>query len=503
MDEFNSLTAFLEDWFEKSLADIPQTNHPRILNEFPISWDDLNPEQRRAIAYQLDYQRDPQTKNLQQFWWDFFWRMEALEIQIRDWEKSKTPTALDKAHKEIRLAELGDELVKIKAQYKYLHSTYSPVNKPIRNTELLIPVSNIIYIPYLTTIKFLIEKFNSIPEELAAWIYQGDINGGLSAFLIDEKSNTLEKFYYDYYCGNPNYLAPLMTCKFKENDITDFQPIERYITGKMLIERWSTQSDITAVDYIRAKIEECRLIDLHPTMGVSQWNKNGSASVRGEEAIFALTMIQNIEIEDFDGVIAEKASVQFSPTESNLLHINGTQQNDSCDVFRRMPNLTACELTIIFVGDKDENGLGSNNMLEISARGETRRVSLAAIDLVDRRRGTLNSQGAILVGFVKNSNLTYNNTNSAKMVRLRKIFKRYFGIKKDPFYPYQKNVGWKPLFSILDNRGAADKRARQESMTKTYSYEENSHSNAQDCTEIEDSPYDSENDAAADWLNKH
>lgn len=55
-----------------------------------------------------------------------------------------------------------------------------------------------------------------------------------------------------------------------------------------------------------------------------------------------------------------------------------------CKVFRAMEKLTADEVSMTFVGDENESGMG-NNMLEISARGVTRRVPLAELDLVDRR----------------------------------------------------------------------------------------------------------------------
>jgi hypothetical protein len=49
-------------------------------------------------------------------------------------------------------------------------------------------------------------------------------------------------------------------------------------------------------------------------------------------------------------------------------------------VFLAMKNLDASELTITFVGDKAEIGLSANKMPDIRARGETRRVALAALE---------------------------------------------------------------------------------------------------------------------------
>ncbi len=111
-------------------------------------------------------------------------------------------------------------------------------------------------------------------------------------------------------------------------------------------------------------------------------------------------------------------------------------------------------------------------MLEISARGETRRVALAAIRLVDRRRGTLNSQGAILLGMSQKKKLTNTGSSTKKIARLREVFRSHLGINADPFGRYLKNVGWEPRFKVFDNRGAADERARREAERRTDSYDQ-------------------------------
>ena len=145
-----------------------------------------------------------------------------------------------------------------------------------------------------------------------------------------------------------------------------------------------------------------------------------------------------------------------------------TKQNN---VFRNMKKLAADELTITFVGDKPESGMG-NNMLEISARGETRRVPLAEIGLVDRRSGTLNSQGAILLGMTQKNKLAGKNTNSAKIIRLRKALQTYLGVSSNLFSPYNKSDGWTPIFKLEDKRGAADERAKLEAELRTASWDQ-------------------------------
>jgi hypothetical protein len=167
--------------------------------------------------------------------------------------------------------------------------------------------------------------------------------------------------------------------------------------------------------------------------------------------------------------------------------------SESLDVFRSMVKLTADEVSIAFVGDKTESGMGANNMLEISARGKTSRVALAALDLVDRRRGELNRQGVILLGMAQKNKLTRTDPIAANMTRLRKVFHEHLGISDDPFYHYQKSAGWEPRFKIDDKRGVADERALREAEHRTDSLEELTERG----TQFRDT---SENDAAADWL---
>lgn|GEM_PF-4382995 len=176
-----------------------------------------------------------------------------------------------------------------------------------------------------------------------------------------------------------------------------------------------------------------------------------------------------------------------------------------CEVFIAMKNLTPYEVSLTFVGDKAESGLGANNMLEISARGETRRVALATLDLVDRRRGALNSQGAILLGMAQKKKLRRTGpSHSAKISRLRKVFSKCIGIKDDPFERHRPDVGWAPRFKIADKRGAADERAKREAERRTDSYEQmNERGDQFPSNNQTDQSVDAKNDAADEWLKNN
>ena len=170
------------------------------------------------------------------------------------------------------------------------------------------------------------------------------------------------------------------------------------------------------------------------------------------------------------------------------------------DVFRKMKNLTVDKLSIAFVGDKPDSGMG-NNMLEISAMGETRRVPLAELDLVDRRRGSLNYQGSILLGMAEKLELTSLPKNSKRIQRLRDVFRDHLGIKSDPFLPFNKSDGWKPIFKLEDKREAKDERAKREGEFKTESWEQRNESGEKVSAYHESNDMD-ENDPAGLWLKE-
>lgn len=315
MSSFNSLNLACEGWFDKPLCDLPDALRQRVENEFdPIPWDRYSAEGRRRVTLQLDYHDDPAMEQVRKFIWDHSERMISITTQITKWEAIATPTALDLAQKETRLAELRQELTRIEAE-------------------------------------------------------------------------------------------------------------------------------------VFAKAEES----------------------------------------------------EDSPSAANQAPTVGP-----CAAFLSMVNLVANELTIAFVGDQSESGLGANNMLEITARRETRRIALAALDLVDRRQGTLNSQGVILLGMAQKKKLTSSGNNTVKVKRLRDVFRKYLGVKNDPFEPYREGAGWMPHFKITDKRGAADQRAKRDGERQTYSYEQLiERGNSFTVTDqLQEHSYEDEDDgdAASTWL---
>ncbi|MDO8261791.1 MAG: hypothetical protein Q7T21_01045 [Gallionella sp.] len=181
------------------------------------------------------------------------------------------------------------------------------------------------------------------------------------------------------------------------------------------------------------------------------------------------------------------------PIESPL--VEGCTGGNSTLAFQEMTDLNASELALAFVGDKPESGLGANNMLQVSARGQKRRIPLAALDLVNKRKGTPNGECGILLGLTQGFKPKNSSANTQKMKRLRNVFLHHFGISKDPFEPYLGATGWVPLFKIEDRRGLADERAKKEAEERMVSLEQLAEKGIQQS--------ERSNDDADDWMKEN
>lgn len=304
---FESLTVALEVWFDKPNEDMPDELRHRVETDFsPMPWDDLSPDQRHSVAAQWDYQHDPAMESERQYWWDFYQRMQALENEIEKWCAIATPTATDLIQKENRLAELQRELANMKKEEKQPYRNpadrhYHKVN--VQADDVAHSTDRPKYIAYPRAMKLLAQRLNATPEELAAWVFFESETGfgGLTAYTNANELDPPPKFNYSIGGKNFDYLSPLMFCWFREEDITNFQSVERYITGKALIERWSKQQAIQPEAYILAKIRESRLLDCHPiTGGTKATFPHSDYYPPLETGLFALSQIMEIEALDFD-----------------------------------------------------------------------------------------------------------------------------------------------------------------------------------------------------------
>lgn len=312
--EFESLTLALEPWFDQAFDALPRQLRQRMNNKFLPPWDALAPAQRRSFALQWDYQHDPATLADRQLWWDHCKRLNAIEQQIAEWEAASAPAASDLALKEARLKELRQELARMALQERQIGDDYYPVRvADAAEAPATPPVAPVRYIAYPKAMKLLTRRLGATPEELAAWVFMGPRHGGLAAYRNANELDPPPRFHFWTGNADPDYLAPLMACWFKEDDISAFEPTDRYITGKVLVERWSQHPGVEPEAFILAKIAESRLLDLHPIYGGTQSIfPEHVAFPPMESGLFVLAQVEAIEAEDF-GADGEHVNPAVSP----------------------------------------------------------------------------------------------------------------------------------------------------------------------------------------------
>ena len=253
MNNFDSLTLAFEEWFDRPVGDLPEPLRMRAEQELrPHRWEDLSLEQRRTVTLQLDYQHDPATEQDRQFWWDHFQRQDELKAQIAQWEATAARTAGDLALRETRLNELRKELARAETQERPARGDYYPERKPVDGESQISPgspQSAVRYLAYPKAMAQLRTRLDATPEELAAWIWCGPKNGGIAAYVNANELDPPPRFHFGLGSGkgdDHDYVSPLTTCWFREDEIAGFHPADRFITGEMLISRWTKRPGLRA-----------------------------------------------------------------------------------------------------------------------------------------------------------------------------------------------------------------------------------------------------------------
>lgn len=299
---FDSLTAALSGWFDKGLSDLPPSLSDRVREDlWPLPWDRLSAEQREDAAKQWDYQNDPATEAEREAGWDLVARRWEVEAKIREWERVGAGTAGDLATKEARLAELREEITTIDLAEKRMVGSErgGKVRRGDLPDEHVSKDEDFEYIAYPRAMKRLRERLGATPQEVAAWLFFSETPGRLVAYTNANELDPPPKFGFSDTEGD-DYVSPLMACWFRRGDIEAFEPDERYITGRALIERWGQHPDIDPRAFMLAKIRESRLLDLHPGWGRTQPTWLGQESSDPlESGLFALSHVKEIEAEDF------------------------------------------------------------------------------------------------------------------------------------------------------------------------------------------------------------
>ena len=126
---------------------------------------------------------------------------------------------------------------------------------------------------------------------------------------------------------------------------------------------------------------------------------------------------------------------------------------DPLSVFREMEDLTWPEVHISLV---------AGDLIEVSARGETKRAPYGAFGLIDRRigQGQLNRAGHIFLAMATRST-SIREGDKKNLSRLRKALKESLGIGENPFYMQTHVQPHTPIFTLVDARDKADQRAKE------------------------------------------
>jgi hypothetical protein len=162
------------------------------------------------------------------------------------------------------------------------------------------------YLPYPRAIALLSTRLGATPAELAAWVYLGPEFGGLSAYR-NSHNGSYHRFFYAEYpdVSVLDYFVPLYSCWFLAEEIETFTP-ERFITGQLLIARWSPFVP-DARFYIAGKIRESKLFGFHPIAGLTEISSSSRVSVpKLEVCLFAISEIEKIEVSDFERNLSQR-----------------------------------------------------------------------------------------------------------------------------------------------------------------------------------------------------
>lgn len=269
MPNFESLEKRLDGWFSKSFDELPGLLKRIVIPKFqPFGWDNLDPDQRRSLAIQSDYQNDPAKAAHQEYWFNFVVLKQELESQLRGWEAVAAPTAQELSEKERRIAQLRQEIghrnrlesLLMRRDFPRLVSIDSGGGKSLAPEKLIsMPIA----------LHSLAERLGSSKEEIAAWVYLSEVEGGLSAYKEHRYKGEFQRFYFSPELDH-DYVGAIANCWFDECEIESFEPVNRYLSGAACVKVLEDDSErdwkVILADLIKSGV----IADLHPIVGVTR-----------------------------------------------------------------------------------------------------------------------------------------------------------------------------------------------------------------------------------------
>lgn len=150
------------------------------------------------------------------------------------------------------------------------------------------------YIHYLKALRILSSKLDTSPKEIVGWLLLGSEAYGLDGYRNPLTDPGMRFSIVGY--SALDYLPAMMSCWFIEDDIVNFQPRERLITGECLISRWSKQPSVMPFAFIKMLVTSGQLYDFHP-MGRTKWHGDYDDLYDGskESAFFLMSQVKEIE----------------------------------------------------------------------------------------------------------------------------------------------------------------------------------------------------------------
>lgn len=291
---FVPLSLDLANYFNCEMVDLPVRLKERVLVAFKLfHWDKCTVEQRKSRAKTYDEQNDPGWAVHQQFWLDITNSLHEIQHKRNEWSKVAATTASDKQIQIEKISELDKRESHVRQTMARLeqrtYPRYQNKNVAIEEHE------DDNWLSLVAAERLLKGRLGASLPEIAAWVELGPDNGGLKAYT---ESNELEFFYFTPDMGD-DYLGALHTCRFRENDVLDFSPQERYLSGSELLDCIRTELDDNTRAYMIAQISNNVLLDIHPSMGVTDagiFSHSGFPSL--EEGLFLASQIKALNVRD-------------------------------------------------------------------------------------------------------------------------------------------------------------------------------------------------------------
>ena len=303
------------------------------------------------------------------------------------------------------------------------------------------------FIPFPKALSLLVDRLNATSHEVAAWVWSGPEDGGLAAYTNANELGSSRRFWYgEINEGDFDYLSPLNACWFRKEDITKFDPTDRYVTGKELIDRWKDIPGLRPTAFIGAKIEESRLLDIHPICGGTQADPTNDESCPPlEEALFVLSQVEEIEQIDFGKewtVLLRNSNLSTRQPSPTSIIESVPLESGKLHPLHKFHSLTALRFKEIQICI-DSDSL----VLRVTARNIRTSATFLEIGLIKRNSLALSSAGEALMQLARKD---FNaNTKGAQraMVRLSKVLRDSFRTKDSPF------LKCKPQFMLTVPKG--------------------------------------------------